>query len=170
MPQRKVCLVGDFAVGKTSLFNRFVYNRFSESYLTTVGVLVQRKVVYINGEDLTMILWDTEGGKDSSTINVSYVRGAAGAIIVCDLTRVGTILHCQGYVESLRHINTNIHLTLAGNKHDLLEPDHKHLAVIRQIAKKEQLPMTLTSAMSGEGVDAMFDTLGAALLCTTERS
>jgi small GTP-binding protein len=167
MPQRKVCLVGDFSVGKTSLFNRFVYNRFSESYLTTVGVLVQRKVVYLNGEDLTMILWDTEGGKDSSTINVSYISGAAGAIIVCDLTRVGTILHCQGYVESLRRINKNIHLTLAGNKHDLLEPDHKHLAVMRQIAKKEVLPMTLTSAMSGEGVDAMFDTLGAALLSTT---
>lgn len=164
MPQRKVCLVGDFAVGKTSLFNRFVYNRFSESYLTTVGVLVQRKVVQINGNELTMILWDTEGGKDSSALNVSYVSGAAGAVIVCDLTRASTILHCQGYITALRRMNQQIRLVLAGNKLDILDPDHKHLTVMRQVAHKEQLALTLTSAMSGEGVDAMFTSLGQSLI------
>jgi small GTP-binding protein len=165
MIQRKVCLIGDFAVGKTSLFQRFVYNRFSESYLTTVGVLVQRKALQVRGQDVNLILWDTEGGKDSDTVKESYVAGAAGAVIVCDLTRVGSILHCQGYAEVLRRINPNMQLMLAGNKRDLIETDsHAHLSVVRQVARKEKLPMTLTSALSGAGIEAMFMALATALL------
>lgn len=164
MLQRKVCLVGDFAVGKTSLFQRFVYNRFSENYLTTVGVLVQRKVVKANDKELTLILWDTEGGKDSSMMKESYLTGATGAVIVCDLTRVGTILHCQGYVDRLRQINPKMHIALAGNKRDLISAEHAHLSVVRQVAKKEQLPVTLTSALKGVGIETMFQKLGESLL------
>ncbi len=165
MIQRKVCLIGDFAVGKTSLFHRFVYNRFSETYLTTVGVLIQRKVVEVGSQQVTMILWDMEGGKDSTSLKASSLAGAAGAVIVCDLTRVGSILHCQGYAESLRNMKPDIRLMLAGNKYDLIDSDsHAHLAVVRQVAKKENLPMTLTSAMTGEGIEEMFQSLGESLL------
>jgi small GTP-binding protein len=165
MVQRKVCLVGDFAVGKTSLFHRFVYNRFSATYLTTVGVLIQRKVVDVGTKQVTMILWDMEGGKDSTSLKASSLAGAAGAVIVCDLTRVGSILHCQGYAETLRQMQPNIRLMLAGNKRDLIESDsHAHLAVVRQVAKKENLPMTLTSALSGQGIEEMFQAMGESLL------
>jgi small GTP-binding protein len=164
MPQRKICLVGDFAVGKTSLFHRFVYNKFSESYLTTVGVLIQRKMVKIDGVPLSLILWDTEGGQDSSSMKTSYLSGATGAIIVCDLTRLKTILHCEGYVEVLRKTQPAIHIMLAGNKRDLVGEDHAHLAVVRQLSRQLQLPATLTSAKSGDGIEDMFFSLGKSLL------
>lgn len=164
MTQRKVCLVGDFAVGKTSLFNRFVYNRFSEGYMSTIGVMVQRKVISIDGHDLALVLWDMQGGQDSSTIKESYLNGASGAIITCDLTRVGTILHCEGYANLLRRVNHNIHLLLAGNKADLVKPGHAHLSVVRQVAKQARLPLIFTSARNGEGVEPLFRVLGEMLL------
>lgn len=164
MLQRKVCLIGDFAVGKTSLFNRFVYNRFSEGYLSTIGVMVQRKMVQIQGQDMALVLWDMQGGQDSSSIKESYLRGATGAVIVCDVTRLGTILHCEGYMNLLRRINPSIRAVVAGNKQDLIAADHAHLAVVRQITRQLQTSLTLTSARTGEGVEAMFHALGEVLL------
>src|SRR5690242_619785 len=128
MIQRKVCLVGDFSVGKTSLFNRFVYNRFSESYLSTVGVRLQRKMITVADREVSLVLWDTEGGKDISALKPSYLGGATGAVIVCDLTRVSTVLHCEAYAQLIRTHNPQIKLAIAGNKRDLLANDHAHLA------------------------------------------
>lgn len=163
MLQRKVCLIGDFAVGKSSLFNRFVYNRFSEAYQSTIGVRVQRKVVTVQGRDVALVLWDTEGGQDSSTVRESYLAGAAGAVIVCDLTRNNTILHCEEYANILRQRNADVHLTMAGNKLDLVSPEHTHVAVARRVAQLIQVPLTLSSAGSGEGVEALFQSLGEGL-------
>lgn len=164
MLQRKVCLVGDFAVGKTSLFNRFVYNRFSEAYQSTIGVRVQRKIVNVYGNDLALVLWDTEGGQDSSSLKESYLSGAAGAVVVCDLTRASTILHCEEYTQVLRRRNPHICIALAGNKLDLLPPDHTHIAVAQRIAQLAGAPLTLSSASSGAGVEELFRMLGEELL------
>ena len=164
MIQRKVCLVGDFAVGKTSLFNRFVTNRFSEAYLSTVGVRVQRKQIAVHGEPLALVLWDTEGGRDSRELRTSYTQGTAGAVVVCDLTRLATILHCEEYGAELRRAHPHLPIALAGNKSDLLPADHAHLAVARQVAKALGAPLTITSALNGEGIEALFQSLGEELL------
>lgn len=164
MVQRKVCLVGNFAVGKTSLFNRFVYNRFSETYQSTIGVRVQRKIVKVRDHELALILWDTEGGQDSKTLKESYLKGAAGAVIVCDLTRTGTILHCEEYIHLLRRENPALPLAIAGNKLDLVSPDHAHIAVAHQVAQLFQAPLTLSSANLGVGVEQLFQSLGERLL------
>lgn len=164
MIQRKVCLVGDFSVGKTSLFNRFVYNRFAESYLSTVGVRLQRKVVVVGGQELALIMWDTEGGKDVSALKPSYLSGAAGAVIVCDLTRIATILHCADYAALIRQHNPHTKLTMTGNKRDLLTDDHAHVAVARQVAQELGARLTLTSASTGVGVEALFQAFGEDLI------
>ncbi len=164
MLQRKVCLIGDFAVGKSSLFNRFVYNRFAETYQSTIGVRVQRKVVTVQGREVALVLWDTEGGQDSSTMRESYLAGAAGAVIVCDLTRNNTILHCEAYASILRQHNANVLLTMAGNKLDLISLEHAHVAVAHQVARLIQVPLTLSSANSGAGVEALFQSLGEGLV------
>lgn len=164
MLQRKVCLVGDFAVGKTSLFNRFVYNRFSETYQSTIGVRIQRKIVKVSDHELALILWDTEGGQDSKALKESYLKGAAGAVIVCDLTRTATILHCEEYIHLLRRENPALPLAIAGNKLDLVSPDHTHVAVARQVAQLFQAPLTLSSASLGVGVEQLFQSLGERLV------
>lgn len=164
MMQRKVCLVGDFAVGKTSLFNQFVYTRFSDQYLSTVGVRVQRKVVTIEQTDLALILWDTEGGREQATIAASALRGAAGMVVVCDLSRVMTILHTEQYITQLRATNPALPIVLAGNKLDLVGENHAHVAVARRISQAHAVPLFLTSAHHGQQVEQLFAGLAQELL------
>ena len=87
----KVCLLGDYAVGKTSLVRRFVYNMFDDRYLSTIGVKVSRKVVALAREDevveLTLMLWDLAGSEEFDSVRASYLRGAVAGLIVCDLTQ-----------------------------------------------------------------------------------
>ncbi len=165
MRQRKVCLIGDFAVGKTSLFDRFVYNRFSGTYQTTVGVRVQRKVVELGATTLSLILWDMEGNSQgTATINESHLLGAAGAVLVCDLTRPDTIRSLPIYAAALRRVSPKACYVSAGNKYDLVSPHDNHIAVAQQTAASLDVPLLLTSANTGENVEDLFQTLANQLL------
>ena len=76
---RKICMLGDFGVGKTSLVARFVRNTFSDSYLTTVGVKVDSKEVALaNGQTQKLVVWDIAGKSALDALNLSYLRGASG--------------------------------------------------------------------------------------------
>ena len=85
--QKKVCLLGDFAVGKTSLIRRYVEDRFDDKYLSTIGVKISRKIVQRPDYALTLLIWDLAGGDDINQLSRRYLLGAVGAILVCDLTR-----------------------------------------------------------------------------------
>jgi len=122
---KKVCLLGDLAVGKTSLVSRFVYNLFDNKYVSTIGVKVSRKTVIIPraGDivELTMMLWNLAGNEEFDRVRASYLRGAAGAVLVCDLTRPETLNSLQVYADDLLSINPNARLALAANKRDLTD-------------------------------------------------
>ena len=86
--QKKICMIGDFSVGKTSLVARFVRQAFSEKYLTTVGVKIDTKQVNLaGGRQVKLILWDIAGSDALNTTTTSYLRGAAGYLLVIDGTR-----------------------------------------------------------------------------------
>ncbi|OAD21521.1 small GTP-binding protein, partial [Candidatus Thiomargarita nelsonii] len=88
MLQKKICMIGDFCVGKTSLVSRFVRETFSEKYLTTVGVKIDSKLVkLVDGREIKLILWDIAGNNTLTTATISYLRGAAGFLLVVDGTR-----------------------------------------------------------------------------------
>ena len=89
--QKKICLLGDEAVGKTSLVRRYVEGRFDEKYLSTMGVTISRKTMVRPTYTMNMLVWDMEGSPTLKKIQVNYLRGAAGALIVCDLTRRETL-------------------------------------------------------------------------------
>ena len=172
---KKVCLLGDFAVGKTSLVRRFVYDLFDDKYISTMGVKVSRKVVSLpRGEDvleLTMMLWDLAGGEEFDRVRTSYLRGAAGAVVVCDLTRPETLEALQTYADELWAVSPGAYVIVAANKHDLVEA----LASEGQAwTSPEQVEAAaadlgaawhLTSAKTGEGVEALFQHLGRLLVC-----
>ncbi|MFN6951418.1 MAG: Rab family GTPase, partial [Albidovulum sp.] len=86
MIQKKICLLGAFAVGKTSLVARFVRSTFSDKYLTTVGVKIDRKDLDLPGTPVTLMLWDLAGEDEFNTVQMSYLRGSAGLLIVADGT------------------------------------------------------------------------------------
>jgi small GTP-binding protein len=171
---KKICLLGDYAVGKTSLVRRFVYDLFDDKYISTIGVKVSRKSVAVHHGDeivnLTMMLWDLAGSEEFDRVRASYLRGASGAVLVCDLTRPETLESAQEYVQELRAVCPDAHLILAANKLDLVEPP---LANGQPGLDPEQVGVVaaslggghyLTSAKTGEQVEALFRHLGQRLL------
>ena len=91
MLQKKICLLGAFGVGKTSLVRRFVDSIFSDAYLTTVGVKIDKKLLTVGSEQIALILWDIAGEDDIAAVRMSYLRGAAGYLLVIDGTRPETL-------------------------------------------------------------------------------
>ena len=165
---KKVCLLGDFAVGKTSLVRRFVYDLFEDKYLSTIGVKVSRKSVYLQVDDgsveLTMMLWDLAGSEEFDHVRASYLRGAAGAVLVCDLTREETLPNLNRYVNGLLHSKTDTKIILAANKHDLTEEARLTASQVEQAAKEMGIPVYFTSAKTGDAVEPLFHHLGQLLL------
>src|SRR5437764_798519 len=91
MIKKKICLLGSFGVGKTSLVARFVHSMFADKYHTTVGVKIDKKVLAVEGQDLTLMLWDMAGEEDGAPVKLNQVRDAAGYLLVMDGTRAKTL-------------------------------------------------------------------------------
>lgn len=165
---KKVCLLGDFAVGKTSLVRRFVYNLFEDKYISTIGVNVRRKTVSIpraNGiTDLTMMLWDLAGSEEFNQMRASYLRGAAGAILVCDLTRYETLDRVHIYAQDLQSVAPDAQLILAANKYDLVDRHQVTSVQIETAATELNAPFYFTSAKTGDAVETLFRHLGQLLI------
>jgi small GTP-binding protein len=159
--QKKVCLLGDFGVGKTSLVRRFVEDRFEDKYLTTIGVKISRKVITRPYGAMSMLVWDLAGstGFDSFT-NPSYMQGTAGAVIVCDITRRETLTIVAEYARQARIINPRIHLIFVCNKIDLAKGRVISDEEIREVSTTfGDGTYFLTSAKTGEHVEDVFFSL-----------
>ena len=152
--QRKICLIGATGVGKTSLVRRYVESSFSESYLATVGVKVDRKRLEIDGQRVSLMLWDLQGEEDGQGVRMAYLRGAAGYVIVIDGTRPETF----AIAERLQHRAASVaHVPFVAlvNKSDRYgEWSHSIDAIDRLRAAGWQL--LFTSAKTGEGVEEAF--------------
>jgi small GTP-binding protein len=153
--QKKICMLGGFSVGKTTLVKRFVDSVFSENYLTTVGVKIDKKVVSLPDRTVNLILWDMAGEDDVATVRVSYLRGMAGYVVVADGTRPSTMDVALSLRERVEAECGAIPFTILVNKHDLLDnwaiPDTE-LESLRQ----KGYSIRTTSARSGEGVEDAF--------------
>lgn len=165
---KKVCLLGDFAVGKTSLVRRFVYDLFDDKYISTIGVKVSRKTLAVPMQDgvvveLTMMLWDLAGSEDFSQIRGSYMRGASGAILVCDLTRPETLDSLTGYLTDLRQVSPSALVIVVANKSD--SPEQRVLLQqVQEAAAGLNAQCFVTSARTGENVEEMFRQLSRMLV------
>ncbi len=95
MIQKKICLLGAFAVGKTSLVRRFVEGGYDEKYLTTVGVQIKKRTVTVNRDEqnteVNLIIWDLAGEDEFQKVQLNYLRGASGYFVVADGTRPTTL-------------------------------------------------------------------------------
>ncbi len=165
---KKVCLLGEYFVGKTSLVRRFVYDRFDDKYISTIGVKVSRKtVVVLQGTEwveVTLMLWDMSGGEEFTQLRTSYLRGASGAILVADLTRPETFEALKDYLADLYAANRAAQMVLAANKSDLIEEQRFTPAQVEAFAEDLGVPFFLTSAKTGAEVETLFRCLGQLLL------
>jgi len=160
MISKKVILVGSFGVGKTSLFNQFLYSKFSEKYLTTIGVKVDKKVVEVDGRELSMLIWDIAGEVTQDKVPHTYFLGASGIIYVFDLTRPSTYKNIGIDMKYLSDKMPGIAMQVVGNKVDLV--DEAGLDVVREAI---EVPWDLlSSAKTGENVEDLFQRMGELLL------
>jgi len=171
--QKKICLLGMYSVGKTSLIERFVYHRFSDHYLSTLGAKVTKKSLQISASDgqqieYNLLIWDIAGEETENKIPPSYLLGAAGAILVADLLRPETMEALPSVLERFKEINPGAAVVLAGNKQDLLQDIESDSKEILRLAHQLKLPCHLTSAKTGCQVDSVFSALASSLLSRDE--
>jgi small GTP-binding protein len=163
--QKKICLLGDPAVGKTSLIRRFVEDTFDEHYVSTIGTNVMSKLVnlYIpeTGEttSIKLMIWDIAGQKNISDIHASYYSGVEGALIVCDITRQETLEHLPDWVYQYRKITNDSDFVVLVNKSDISYKKMFDAKDAKRIADSYSAHQFLTSAKTGDGVENAFHTL-----------
>jgi small GTP-binding protein len=163
---RKMCVIGDISVGKTSLIRRFVVDKFDDKYIVTIGTKTSKKTLTFRGDDvnvsLKLIIWDILGQSHFEMVKESAFKGTNGAFIVMDLTRRDTLQSFNKWLSSLYHVMPGIPVVVLANKRDLkgeFGPDD-----IEELLKNYKFPYFLTSAKSGENVDEAFYTLGKMIM------
>lgn len=160
--QKKICMLGSFAVGKSSLSRRFVNNTFSDSYRTTLGVKIDKKVIGDTPEELTMIVWDIQGDDHEQRVVPGYLRGMAGYLLVVDPTRPQTLQTAIELQARVDHVVGTVPWVLVLNKSDLRHAWTADLADICALGTNSVATIE-TSAKTGAGVHACFETLAASL-------
>ena len=166
MLKKKICMLGSFGVGKTSLTARFVLSMFDEKYHTTIGVKVDKKVVQVNGADVTLMLWDMAGEEEDAPVKLNYVRDAAGYILVIDGCRGKTLEVALDIHNRVRANIGSLPFVIAINKVDQRET----WEILPRLGDLEALgcPLYETSAKSGEHVEDAFLTLTTLILGQNE--
>jgi len=163
MIQKKICMVGAFAVGKTSLVSRFVTSVFSERYLSTVGVKIDKKVVELDGAEVILVLWDLAGEDEFQAVQASYIRGSSGYLLVVDGTRQSTLDTAATIRERIVEEVGELPFVVVLNKSDLTEEWELGEEAIAKLTARGWTTVR-TSAKTGAGVEEAFRLLTRAIL------
>jgi small GTP-binding protein len=168
MMQKKICVLGGFAVGKTSLVARFVSSIFSEKYLSTVGVKIDKKVVAVDGRDVMLMVWDIYGQDEFQTVQHSQLRGMSGYLLVVDGTRRATLETARQLQEKALDVAGDVPFILVLNKADLAAEWEIDDAAFFTLVERGWRVIR-ASAKTGEGVEEAFQMLTRAMLDATPR-
>ena len=155
MMQKKICMVGAFATGKTSLVAQFVKGIYSEKYQTTLGVKIDKKTIETEQDTLNLILWDIHGEDDFQNVRMSYLRGAAAYLLVIDGTRHQSLEVALNLRAKIVESIGNIPFIVAVNKLDLLDQWEVTPHDIEALVERG-FEVTRTSAKTSIGVEACF--------------
>ena len=185
---KKVVLLGDSAVGKTSLMNRFIKNAFDDSYISTVGAKVSKKVVNVSFNNVnyavSFMLWDIIGSEGYKSTQSRHIAGLNGAIIVADLSRPETIKKLEEYwIPLLKETTAGVMppILFVGNKLDIVDEEAATKALTEftemdgkirhdNIVDRYKIlqPYVVTSAKTGQGVEEGFSKLGIMMVMDHE--
>lgn len=155
MIQKKICMVGAFATGKTSLVSRFVKSIYSEAYHSTVGVKIDKKVVKFREKEVNLILWDLHGEDEFQKVQISYLRGASGYFLVVDGTRRHTLDKAFSLQQRVEETIGKVPFILILNKFDLADEWEIDDVPIEKISQRNWTVIR-SSAKTGLGVEQAF--------------
>ena len=164
----KVCLVGNLAVGKTSLIRRFVLNAYDDAYVTTLGTKVSKKTVELlppgvgTPVRLDLMIWDIMGQPGfRELLKEAYFHGARGILAVADLTRRSTLDHLEDWVDGVSDETGPLPVLVVVNKADLADQAEVGQDAIDEVAERLGCESFLTSAKTGDRVEEVFRRLGS---------
>ena len=162
----KVCLIGEAAVGKTSLIRRFVLDNFDDKYIQTLGTKVSKKELAAPSPDgsgelkIDMTIWDIMGQKGfRELLKEAYFYGARGILAVCDVTRRKTLDDLDDWIEGVYSVTGKIPIEFLGNKVDLKDQIQISEDEMTQAARAYDSPFHFTSAKAGVNVETAFQSL-----------
>ena len=163
MISKKICMLGPFSVGKTALVDQYVNSIFSDKYLSTVGVKISKKLVNIDGVSMSLVLWDMEGKDEYTDINMLYLRGTMGFVVVADVTRIESYeaaLNIRQIALDALGLDTPNMLLLNKSDQSGWEVDDERVKGAQTLGIK----ILHTSAKTGMGVHEAFKTLARDML------
>lgn len=177
--KKKVVLLGDSAVGKTSLIRRFVFDKFEDAYITTIGSKVTKKEMMVSkgskDTKLTLMIWDVLGREGYAATHAKTFAGVHGAFLVADFTRRETLISLERYwIPLLLKVVGNVPLVFVCNKSDLVDEIAFEPKEMKKISSRYNIGLEdslshiktcySTSAKTGENVENTFESLGHLLL------
>ncbi len=166
---KKIVLVGDAAVGKTSLIRRFVIDKFDDKYIVTIGTKTSRKQMEFKYEPqdlaitLTLNIWDIIGQKEMKKLHTLYFKGSEGVIVVCDMTRADTLASVPEWLNGVYETCGKVPAVLACNKSDLKDEFVITQDQIDSMAKQFDMTTFPCSAKDGDNVENIFNAIGGRL-------
>jgi small GTP-binding protein len=152
----KIIVIGDPAVGKTSLILRFTDNAFRQSYLPTIGTNLSDKVLSLGRENIELVFWDIAGQSKFSKARKNFYRGAHGIIIVFDLTSLESFKNVKAWHDDATSVLGSVPCYVIGNKLDMADKRAVGDEEIRNLAQELSCGVFLTSALTGEHVEESF--------------
>jgi small GTP-binding protein len=167
--QKKMILLGDGAVGKTSLIRRFVVDKFDDKYILTIGSKIMAKAIQIESDNevfyLKLQIWDILGQKGYSKLHESSFKGTDGVMMIADITRSETLQSIRSYwLAEVRNIVGNVPFIILANKSDLIKRAELTEKELRKFSSRYMAPFFFTSAKNGENVKQAFYSLGSMML------
>ncbi len=165
---KKICILGDPAVGKTSLVGRFVLEQFGEEYVSTIGARVCEKEVRLGegetGNTVRLVIWDIAGQSQFTSVTPGFFRGAEGALIVCDPTRRETLRNLFSWEHRFREAAAGRNVMVIFNKSDMSAKWEVSREEAEEVARQLGCPCVFTSAKTGDNVEGAFDALAKMIM------
>lgn len=158
--RKKIVLIGAFGVGKTSLVRRFVSNEFSESYISTIGVRVEKRVLELDDVNMELMVWDVAGEDEFSRLQAGYLRGASGVLLIADATRSWTLIKAQELKNEHEKLTGSAPWHCIINKSDLDTDGQLEAA----LAGTDFTDAPRLSAKTGDGVEQAFELMARQIM------
>ena len=153
----KILLVGDSAVGKTTLILKYVDDKFSDSHITTIGVEYKDKEIIVNDRKINLQIWDTSGQERYRSITKNFYRNAHGILFVYDITNKESFEHLKDWLNNSKELELNFKKMIVGNKIDLQDKRAVNKESMEFFAEKYQITKCFeTSAKDGTNVELIF--------------
>ena len=161
----KLILIGDGRVGKTSIINKYINNKFNEGEEITVSSSYIEKIQIINSKKYKFSIWDTAGQEKFNSITPIYYRDAKGVLLVYDITNLNSFSRVKKWREELKTFNNNAIIVIAGNKCDFLNDKNNinkefvDIDIAKKYANDNNIELFFTSAKNGDNIIEVFENL-----------